>query len=574
MSEVIVKTERVDDIPLLVSQQQAMGLDEIIDEVVVCHGNRQGLSVGWTVIGWLSFILSESDHRLSYVEGWVRTHLETLKRVMPGVVRPNDFTDDRLGDVLRILSEDTVWQQIEVRLRERLVQVYELPRETVRVDTTTVSLYHDSEGSVLFRHGHSKDHRSDLAQVKVLLASLDPLALPLVTMVLPGDRADDGLYVPAINQVRETMGPAGLLYVGDSKMEAIATRGQVVAGGDYYLVPLSRKGQPGQLLTELVTQVLAQEQELVSIYTSEQVEQNKVLAQGWESQREQAAILETGEVTWIERLLLIYSPPLAQSGYRGLQQRLQQAEARLTALTPAPGRGKRQARDLAQLQADVDTILSRHRVSDFLQVTYHQEVTEHHIRAYRDKPARIEKTVRYQLTVTRDETAIQTAYQTLGWRLYATNAPADRLSLTEAVQTYRGGVPTIERSMARLKGRPLGLRPVFVHREDHVTGLVRLLSLALRVLTLTEFVVRRSLQVEQDELTGLYPGNPTQATHRPTSTRLLKAFKGITLSFIDLPGQHICHVTPLTPLQNRILQLLRFSDAIYTELTNIQPIPP
>jgi transposase len=230
MSEVSVKTERVDDIPLLVSQQQAMGLDEIIDEVVVRHGNRQGLSLGWTVIGWLSFILSESDHRLSYVEGWVRTHLETLKRVMPGVVRPNDFTDDRLGDVLRILSEDTVWQQIEVGLGERLVQVYELPRETVRVDTTTVSLYHDSEESVLFRHGHSKDHRSDLAQVKVLLASLDPLALPLVTMVLPGDRADDGLYVPAINQVRETMGQPGCCMLATARWKQSPPEGRWLQG--------------------------------------------------------------------------------------------------------------------------------------------------------------------------------------------------------------------------------------------------------------------------------------------------------------------------------------------------------
>ena len=42
--------------------------------------------------------------------------------------------------------------------------------------------------------GHSKDHRPDLPQVKVMQAILDPLAMPLVTDVVAGGRADDPLY--------------------------------------------------------------------------------------------------------------------------------------------------------------------------------------------------------------------------------------------------------------------------------------------------------------------------------------------------------------------------------------------
>ena len=162
----------------------------------------------------------------------------------------------------------------------------------------------------------------------------------------------------------------------------------------------------------------------------------------------------------------------------------------------------------------------------------------------------------------------------MGWRLYATNAPPERLSLEDAVRTYRGSVPTIERLFSRLKGRPLGLRPVFVHREDHLKGLIRLLSLALCVLTLIEFIVQRSLQAEQESLTGLFPAILTKETKRPTTERLLRAFKGIHLSIIDLPDQQIRHVTPLSELQNRILFLLRFSPAIYADLALPPPIPP
>ena len=68
VAEVRVHTERIDDVPLLVHQQRKMGIPEVVDEVIHPHGNRQGLSVGWLTMGWLSFILSEADHRMSEVE--------------------------------------------------------------------------------------------------------------------------------------------------------------------------------------------------------------------------------------------------------------------------------------------------------------------------------------------------------------------------------------------------------------------------------------------------------------------------------------------------------------------------
>jgi transposase len=83
----------------------------------------------------------------------------------------------------------------------------------------------------LFQFGHSKDHRPDLAQVKVMLAALDPLGMPLVAQVVSGEKADDPLYPPAIDQVRRGVEERGLLYVGDSKLMALATRTHLVAGG-------------------------------------------------------------------------------------------------------------------------------------------------------------------------------------------------------------------------------------------------------------------------------------------------------------------------------------------------------
>ena len=50
----------------------------------------------------------------------------------------------------------------------------------------------------------------------------------------------------------------------------------------------------------------------------------------------------------------------------------------------------------------------------------------------------------------------------------------------------------IERGFGRLKGKPLSLSPMYLQRDDHATGLVRLLTLGLRGLTLlaTQMVCR------------------------------------------------------------------------------------
>jgi transposase len=279
-------------------------------------------------------------------------------------------------------------------------------------------------------------------------------------------------------------------------------------------------------------------------------------------------------ITWQERLLVVFSPSLARRTRRGLLRRLERAEQALLALTPLPGRGKRQWDDLIALQSAAQAILKRRRVQGLLEVTYRQEVERRTVRKYRDRPARTEERIRYVVQVTRNPASIQAARRLLGWRLYVTNAPAAELSLTEAVWVYRGA-PTIERGFGRLKGHPLGLRPLYVRQEEHAKGMVRLLSLGLRALTVVEHVVREGLQATGEALTGLYPGNPKRQTARPTTERLLKAFKEITLTVVKLPGQTIHHVTPLSQLQQRILALLGLSTSVYDNLAAaIHSIPP
>jgi transposase len=115
---------------------------------------------------------------------------------------------------------------------------------------------------------------------------------------------------------------------------------------------------------------------------------------------------------------------------------------------------------------------------------------------------------------------------------------------------------------------------MYVQRDDHATGLIRLLSIAWRVLTLLEFVGRRQLALEKAKMAGLSAGNPQRETARPTAERLLEAFQEITLTVIELPQQTFRHVTPLSPMQRRILEILGLSAEVYTRLEAISVEPP
>jgi transposase len=83
-----------------------------------------------------------------------------------------------------------------------VLRVYDLQSACVRLDSTMPSGHWTVTEDGLFQFGDRKDHRLDLPQVKGMLSALDPLGLPVATDVVPGQRANDPLYIPAIMRVR------------------------------------------------------------------------------------------------------------------------------------------------------------------------------------------------------------------------------------------------------------------------------------------------------------------------------------------------------------------------------------
>ncbi len=430
--------------------------------------------------------------------------------------------------------------------------------------------------------GHSKDHRPDLPQEKVMAASVDPAAHLVATEVISGQKADDPLYVPIIKRVILLLKATGLLFVGDCKMAALSTRTFLVHREQHYLMPLPETGKDGQEMAAWIEAIVAGEQNATLIY--QRIEEGSVgaaevpdqagrlVAAGYEFTRQQQGEIDRKVVRWTERVLVVRSLDHARSSQQGLEKRLRAASEALWALTPAPGRGKRQFHDETALQEAAEAILKARRLSGLLTYSYQQEVKQEirYIGRGRHGPGRAQQIiehVRYVITgVERQETTITETKNRLGWQAYVTDVRVAKLPFAEAVCVYRGEW-RIEGNFQRFKGKPVGIAPIFVHKDDQIRGLTHFLSLAVRFCTLTEYVVRRGLAQQEMTLPGLYEGNSRRETARPTTQRLLKAFDNITLTRIEITGMPVIwHITPLSALQQQILSLLGLQAALYADL--------
>jgi len=552
----IITNEQVNSLPLLLGIMNDMGIRDLIDTHVTPHGNWEGASVGTLLSIWLSHILQERDHRMVTVRDWVTERAQTINTLLDLTLRETDCTDDRLATLLTLLGDPATQATLDAALLQRWLRVYRLPTATVRLDSTSVSVYHDDvDDASLLQHGWSKEHRSDLRQFKLMLASLDPLGLPICCQPVAGNRSDNPLYVPAYTAAVAALGTTDVLVVGDSKIGDLPTRGHIVAGGSRFLCayrPIHATSEIAAWVTDALTRPdtwlrlehvdrrtgEVQLDALVDTFAREQT---------WTDPTTQQAH------HWTERVLLVQATAY-QTGLRRLRE---QALARLTTdllkLAQPPTRGRKRYLQAADLAAVVAKRIAEAKLEGVVQTALQALALPDGSTAWG------------LAAVWVDLAAWQAMVERLGWQVYVTNTTPDEYAIEALVATYHQQ-PVHERSFSRLKTRNLHLRPVFVRDETRIAGLIWLLCLAVRVRVLTEQRLRAALQNQGAALVGLNPASRTQATTQPTTERMIRAFRNLTVTVVTGAGWEQRHVSSLNLTQQQILDLLGLPSDLYARL--------
>jgi transposase len=194
-----------------------------------------------------------------------------------------------------------------------------------------------------------------------MLATLDRLGLPLVCQAVAGNRADNGLYVPAYDAAVQALGTTAVLVVGESKMGAVATRGYLVAHGSCYLCAY----RPPSASEELATwreQALAR---AATWHCLEKVEPktgeilSEVSIDAWEREQQWSHPVTQRLHTWTERVLVVRSSAY-QTGLRRRRERaLTRLSEELATLWQPAGRGRKRSRSREALEHTVAERVAR-----------------------------------------------------------------------------------------------------------------------------------------------------------------------------------------------------------------------
>jgi len=215
-------------------------------------------------------------------------------------------------------------------------------------------------------------------------------------------------------------------------------------------MPLPATIASREVLESYLKPVCSPPQTLEPIYRCNRKGESEKIAEGFELVETVTEETDGKTITWEERRLVIRSIKHAESQERSLNKRLKKAKKAIIDLTRSRS-GYKCIKTLDLFYPAVNDILKRYKVEGLLEIDAIESSLEHHRRRYRDKPARTEIEQVLEVHVQDNEVALETERKSLGWRVYATNAPTEKLSVHAAVLAYRDEY-IIERSFGRLKG--------------------------------------------------------------------------------------------------------------------------
>jgi len=490
---------------------------------------------------------------LSHVNTWANQRMETLAFLLDSKeqIREIDFSDDRLANLLDRLADDHTWNEFEKALSRSMIKVYNLSDElnVIRTDSYNATQHRKPIG--LIQLGYSKDRPSDMPFMKVMMSMLDEGMLPLSVDILKGSGTDANHYLPIIKRTYDLFEGDSNLYVGDSQFGSLNNRSTIQTDGHAYLMPLNRKQCNASKLVSYIEQINIPYTELDSVY-GDDTSKRKI---AYYYEIEPVTMTDKEQHSWQERRILVLSPDYRNGSIKMLNERIEKAKISIQQLV-IPKSGRRKITSLSDLKSRVNDFLKKYKVTKLLNISYHEEKIETEKKAYKDKPARIEISYKYSLDIQPDQDAIDTLKKHTGWQVYACNMPKEKIDTKTIVLKYRDEYK-IEHLFDYMINKDVGLLPIFLHKENRIKGLIRLLTIAMRFVMRMQHQIRKQLKQDGDQLKDVYPGNPGRATDKPTTRMILKVFKGVSMV---IENEHK-KIPPLSRIQLKILRLFKIPDS-------------
>jgi transposase len=590
-----IKHEIISDIPLIIEFCKKLNLQYIVDIHLKTHGNQEGLTNGQIVLGWIAHILTQNNHCKAPVQEWQNKHKMTLQALLGTEILDTDFEDSRLSRLLERFADDSMWHNLEEAFYKDSFSILQLDTQapeyfketpsiedgiakTIKIDATTAYGYHEVIENGIMQRGWSKDHRSDLPQLKIMVAVEGNTGFQLASDVVPGNKNDDPLYIPVLERTRKIIDTSRSLICGDCKMSALYTRANMVKNKEFYLTPMQLNNSAKELLDALVDKIVDGDQNAELIIDIDNKNIPIIIGAGFEISRNQLykADETMDDIEWNERVLLVRSYDHAEQEIRQFDRKITKIKEELLNLESNLCDNEEDTKN--DLFRKIEKIkIKNNNLSDFFDFKIDVIVDEKEVKRSEKRNGKTRngsfKIKRFRsriVDVSERKDKIENMKYKIGWRIYVTNAKKETLNFSSAYKFFRKTMYVIEIGFHVLKDY-INISPLFVRQQNQILGMTRLLMLALKILTLMTAEVRANMKKEKIVLKGLYAGQPARKHSAPTAQSLLEYFSRQNIALIGhrKGEQWEWLVTSLTDTCREVLKLLKIPESIYERLPEL-----
>jgi transposase len=532
-----IRSERLDHLGIVAGVCREIGLAEYLD--AVAGPTEQQVSVGTATVAMIVNGLGFSNRRLYLVSQFFAT--KPVEHLLGPGISADRLHDDCLGRALDWLyahDPTALFAGIAHQARQR----FGVAARQVHVDTTSFSVSgeyapgEDAEDDadaqvVAVTYGYSRDHREDLKQWMLALATTRQGDIALYLHALDGNASDKVSLVEAVEALGEQLHGEGEtpIFVADSGM--------------YSRENMARLNRAQVRWISRVPETSAEAK---------------------------AAVRTADAAAWQQAGELSFTPvATAPRGERWVVGRTRQGEerARATLARKAEQTRVEWEKTLWHLSVqrfacapDAQAALAKQlsRLPEWLQVEAHLVAHPTHTRPGRPRKDSAPDGMRWQVEarVTLDAAALERAVVRQACFLVATNVlDPTVLSEQELIQTYKAQT-SVERGFAFLKDPLFLASSVFVKNPERIVALSLVMVLCLLVYRLAEHRLREQLAATGQTV----PNQVSKPTDRPTLRWIFQCFEGISLLTFPQPGGPPQQaVTELEPLHQQVLALLGHS---------------
>lgn len=529
--------ERLDHLGIVAGVCREIGLAEWLDAQE--PEKRQQVSVGTATTAMVLNGLGFSNRQLYLVSQFFAN--KPIEHLLGAGISAEMLNDDCLGRTLDWLYEHDL-TKLFAGIASRARRIFGIKAEQIHVDTTSFSVSGQytrelaeatsaQAAMIAITYGYSRDHREDLKQWMLALATTHEGDIPLFMQPLDGNSSDKGSLLSAIlaiqTQLRETDGEANV-YVADN--------------GVYSEANMRQLNQAGVKWISRVSETLAEARRLLE-EGSESWQQSKDGLLHWFSRQ---MTLPQGDERWI----VIYTQASVERVRQTMQRQVSKAQTKWEH-TCWHLSNRRFA-----CEADARAALERELKGKPVWLDVHCEVVAHPQYGSKGRPRKDATVSDYQWQVMATVSVnhlqvVQEVFRKACWIVGSNVLDPALLSDQALIGTYKdqGGV---ERGFRFLKDPLFLASSVFVKKPERIMALSFIMVLCLLVYRLAEFRLRSRLAQTQQTI----PDQVQKPTARPTMRWVFQCFEGIELLHVQTPATSCVLVLRLQPVHRLVLQLL------------------